>query len=92
MTSTARGLFYYKGRTFLDSFTGIPIEWLKKPWRKVGDAPAFLLVTEPRGPVASSGTPWRPGGSGFGVRQVCNVGVYYEMAGTESGHKDNGEQ
>ncbi|MDY6867569.1 MAG: hypothetical protein SVT56_06640 [Chloroflexota bacterium] len=78
LTSTERGLFYYHGRTYMDSFNGVAIQRMNKPWRKPGDAPGLLTVVEPYGKVRE------PGKYEFdGNRQVCVVDVYYELPGSE---------
>lgn len=86
LTSTVRGLFYYRGRTYMDSFNGVAIERMNKPWRKPGDAPGLLTVVEPHGKVEG------PGEYAFeGYRQICVVDVYYELPGSEMEEKGRDE-
>lgn len=78
LTSTERGLFYYRGRVYMDSFDGIAIERMNKPWRNPGAPPGALTVVEPHSNTKESG------GYEFGGNaQICVVKVYYELPGTE---------
>ena len=87
LASAVQGLFYYRGRTYMDSFNGVAIERMNKPWRKPGDAPGLLTVVEPYGKVTA------PGEYAFeGYRQVCVVDVYYELPGSEMEDEGRREQ
>lgn len=67
-------LFYYQGRTYLDSFYGVSMK--KKaayrhafPFIKEGDPEGYISVEEPAGVSPEQ----------FDARQVCLVKVYYEL-------------
>ncbi len=69
-----QGLFYYEGRTYLDSFTGISVK------RKLEKAAKFQFRTreDPEGHI-SIGEPGGGSRDSFGTRWVCKINVFYEM-------------
>lgn len=76
LTSIVRGLFYYRGRTYMDHFTGLPLKFLRTQER--GNRPdGHLTVVEPYGKVSA------PEEYEFdGYRQICVVKVFYELPGS----------
>ncbi|MEW6646977.1 MAG: hypothetical protein AB1450_07245 [Pseudomonadota bacterium] len=85
LTSKERGLFYYRGRVYMDSFSGLPLSFLRTQER--GELPdGHLTVVEPHSNTKESG-----GYEFGGNRQICVVKVYYELPGTEMEDKGRNE-